>query len=67
MSTQIRPGRFDRKTRNDGNIGSNKNISKALRNKKHNQQFETTRRNKTALDSTKLAIFHHFQLFELAL
>ena len=34
-----------------------KNISKeALSNKKHNQQFQKTHRNKIALDSTKLAI-----------
>ena len=37
--------------------GSNKNISKeAFSNKKHNQQFQKTPRNKLALDSTKLAI-----------
>ena len=36
-------------------------------NKKHNQQFQKTHCNKTALDSTKFTIFRRFRLFELAL
>ena len=53
-------------------VNVNSNQARSIRQKnqkrwKHNQQFETTRRNKTALDSTKLAIFRHFQLCELAL